>query len=99
MQTIEIDKEVFENMVKSMRFLHTMVSRIWRQLHVQDEAGKWLTPYAAANILRITPRQLQTLKANGKLGYFQEAGGNCLFRTSYIEQFLSDNRMEADDCL
>ena len=99
MQTIEIDKEVFESMVKSMRFLHTMVSRIWRQLHIHGEADKWLTPYAAANILRITPRQLQTLKANGKLGYFQEAGGNCLFRTSDIAQFLSDNRMEADDCL
>ena len=99
MQTIEIDKDVFESMVKSMRFLHTMVSRIWRQLHVQDEADKWLTPYAAANILSITPRQLQTLKANGKLGYFQEAGGNCLFRASDIAQFLSDNRMEADDCL
>ena len=42
---------------------HNMVSRIWRQLHVQDETDKWLTPYAAANILRITPRQLQTLKA------------------------------------
>ena len=99
MQTIEIDKDVFESMVKSMRFLHTMVSRIWRQLHVQDEAHKWLTPYAAANILRITPRQLQTLKANGKLGYFQEAEGNCLFRASDIAQFLSDNRIEADDCL
>ena len=99
MQTIEIDKEVFESMVKSMRFLHTMVSRIWRQLHVQDEAGTWLTPYAAANILKITPRQLQTLKANGKLGYFQEAGGNCLFRASDIVQFLSDNRKEADYCL
>ena len=98
MQTIEIDKEVFESMVKSMRFLHTMASRVWRQLHVQDEDGKWLTPYAAAKILRITPRQLQTLKANGKLGYFQKAGGNCLFRTSDIVQFLSDNRVEADDC-
>ena len=99
MQTIEIDKDVFESMVKSMRFLHGMVSRIWRQLHVHGEADKWLTPYAAANILRITPRQLQTLKANGKLGYFQEAGGNCLFRASDILRFLSENRMKADDCL
>ena len=50
MQTIEIDKDVFESMVKSMRFLHTMVSRIWRQLHTHGEADKWLTPYTAANI-------------------------------------------------
>ena len=99
MQTIEIDKDVFESMVKSMRFLHSIVSRIWRQLHVQYEAGKLLSPYAAANILRITPRQLQTLKANGKLGYFQEAGGNSLFRASDILRFLSDNRKEAGDCL
>lgn len=99
MQTIEIDKEVFESMVKSMRFLHGMVSRIWRQLHVHGEADKWLTTYAAANILRITPRQLQTLKANGKIGYFQEAGGNCLFRESDIVAFLSKHRVETDGSL
>lgn len=99
MQTIEIDKEVFESMVKSMRFLHGMVNRIWRQLHVHGEADKWLTTYAAANILRITPRQLQTLKANGKIGYFQEAGGNCLFRESDIVAFLSKHRVETDGSL
>lgn len=99
MQTIEIDKEVFENMVSAMHFLHTMVSRIWCQLHPPSGADCWLTPYAAANALRISPRQLQTLKANGKIGYFQEAGGNCLFRESDIVAFLSKHRVETDGSL
>lgn len=95
MQTIEIDKEVFENMIRAMLFLHTMVSRIWRHLNPPSSTDCWLTPYAPANALRISPRQLQTLKANGKIGYFQEAGGNYLFRESDISVFLSNHRVES----
>lgn len=95
MQTIEIDKEVFEDMIKSMSFLHAMVSRMWKQLHAPFGTGKWLTPYAAANALRITPRQLQTLKSSGKIGFFQEPGGNCLYNEEELGHYLADNRMEA----
>lgn len=99
MQTIEIDKEVFENMVSSMRFLHTMVSRMWKLLHPPAGSGKWLTPYAAANVLGITPRMLQTLKSNGKIGYVLVPGGNCLYAEDSIEEYLKNNRVEAVDCL
>ena len=110
MQTIEIDKEVFEDMVKSMQFLHTMVSRMWKLphtahhcvkklLHPPAGSGKWLTPYAAANAMCITVRQLQTLKSSGKIGYFQEPGGNCLFSEAEIGRYLDDNRMEAGGSL
>lgn len=99
MQTIEIDKEVFEDMIKSMRFLHSMVSRMWKQLPAPIGSGKWLTPYSAANALRITPRQLQTLKSSGKIGFFQEPGGNCLYNEDELRRYLADNRVEADGCL
>lgn len=99
MQTIEIDKEVYDNMVNSMSFLHTMVSRLWRLIHQTGNSGKWLTPYAAAAALRVTPRVLQTMKANGKIGYFQEPGGNCLINKDEIAEYLRNNRMEADGCL
>lgn len=99
MQTIEIDKEVFEDMVKSMSFLHTMVVRMWKQLHAPIGSGKWLTPYAAANVLRISPRQLQTLKSSGKIGFFQEQGGNCLYSEDELDRYLADNRMEAEGSL
>lgn len=96
MQTIEIDKEVFEDMVNSMSFLHAMVVRMWNQLHAPVGSGKWLTPYAAANVLRISARQLQTLKSSGKIGFFQEPGGNCLYCEDELDRYLADNRMEAD---
>lgn len=99
MQTIEIDKEVFEDMIKSMQFLHTMVSRMWKLLHPPAGSGKWLTPYAAANAMCITVRQLQTLKSSGKIGFFQEPGGNCLFSEAEIGRYLDDNRMEAGGSL
>lgn len=99
MQTVEIDKEVYENMVSSMSFLHTMVKRLWKLLHPTSNSGKWLTPYAAATALRITPRVLQTLKSNGKIGYFQEPGGNCLINEADIADYLRNNRKEADDIL
>lgn len=99
MQTVEIDKEVFEDMIKSMRFLHSVVSRMWKQLHSPGGSGKWLTPYAAANALRITQRQLQTLKSSGKIGFFQEPGGNCLYREEELGRYLEDNRVEADGSL
>ena len=94
MQTIEIDKEVYENMVNSMNLLHTMVNRMWRLIHPQGGSDKWLTPYAAAQALRVTPRVLQTMKANGKIGYFQEPGGNCLINEDEISEYLSNNRVE-----
>lgn len=99
MQTIEIDKEVFENMVNSMQFLHKMVSRMWKMLHPPPGSGDWLTPYAAANILGITPRQLQTLKSVGKIGYVLVPGGNCLYSEKDIEEYLANNRMEAENSL
>lgn len=99
MQTIEIDKEVFENMIKSMRFMHTMVSRMWKLLHPPVGSSKWLTPYATANALGITPRMLQTLKSNGKIGYVLVPGGNCLYPEEAIDEFLTNNRVEAENCL
>lgn len=99
MQTVEIDKEVFEDMIKSMRFLHSIVSRMWKQLNKPIGSGKWLTPYAAANALRISQRQLQTLKSSGKIGFFQEPGGNCLYREEELGRYLEDNRVEADGSL
>lgn len=99
MQTIEIDKEVFNDMIKSMQFLHTMVSRMWKLLHPPVGSGKWLTPYAAANAMGISVRQLQTLKSCGKIGFFQEPGGNCLFSEDELDRYLQDNRMEADGSL
>ena len=99
MQTVEIDREVFEDMIKSMRFLHSMVSRMWKQLHAPVGSGKWLTPYAAANAMRITTRQLQTLKSSGKIGFFQEPGGNCPYPEDELGRYLEDNRVEADGSL
>lgn len=99
MQTVEIDKEVFDDMIKSMQFLHSMVGRMWKLLHASGGSGKWLTPYAAANALHITTRQLQTLKSSGKIGFFQESGGNCLYSEDELGRYLEDNRVEADGSL
>ena len=99
MQTVEIDKKLLEDMLTTMSYLHKMVSRMWNSLYPPIGSGKWLTPYAAANAMRITPRALQTLKQNGHISYFQEAGGNCLYKESDIGDFMSDNRVEADGSL
>lgn len=99
MQTIEIDKKLLEDMLDTMGYLHKMVSRLWHSLYPIAGKGKWLTPYAAANAMRISIRVLQTLKQSGQIGYFQEAGGNCLYKESDIYEFLENNRMEADESL
>ena len=95
MQTVEIDKKILEDMLRTMGYLHKIVSRMWLSLHPPVGAGKWLTPYAAANAMRISQRTLQSLKQCGKIGYFQEPGGNCLYRESDLAQYMNDNRMEA----
>lgn len=97
MQTVEIDKKILEDMLRTMGYLHKIVSRMWLSLHPQAGAGKWLTPYAAANAMRISQRTLQSLKQCGKIGYFQEPGGNCLYRECDLAQYMNDNRMETYD--
>lgn len=95
MQTVEIDKKILEDMLTTMGYLHKIVSRMWHSLHSPVGAGKWLTPYAAANAMRITPRMLQSLKQSGKISYFQEPGGNSLYKENDIAAYMDNNRMEA----
>lgn len=99
MQTVEIDKALLEDMLATMKYLHTTVMRMWRNLQPPIGSGKWLTPYATANALCVTPRVLQTMKNSGKIGYFQEQGGNCLYKEEEIAEYLSNNRVEADGSL
>lgn len=35
----------------------------------------------------------------GKIGFFQEAGGNCLYSEDELGRYLEDNRVEADGSL
>lgn len=97
MHTVEIDREVLEDMLATMRYLHTLVMRITSQTVTSPTSGKWLTTQAAANALRISPKTLTSMKTYGKIGFFKEYNSRCLFNENELLKFISDNKIDTKD--
>ena len=54
---------------------------------------------SCADRLRQMAHSIRRLKSSGKIGFFQEPGGNCLYSEEELGRYLEDNRVEADGSL
>ncbi len=70
MEFISIEAKVFEDMVRSLELLKKKVERLSVRYSLK-RMGDWIDNQEACNLLRISPRTLQTLRGNGTLSYTQ----------------------------
>ena len=70
MEFISIEAKTFEDMIRSFELLKKKVERLSVR-HSHKRMGDWIDNQEACNLLRISPRTLQTLRSNGTLSYTQ----------------------------
>lgn len=68
METVEVEKEVFEAIVNRMDFLHKTVTALFEKLRERGMSD-WLTTEQACEYLHISERKLRSLKERGKIGF------------------------------
>ena len=68
MDTIELEREVFDAIITRMEFLHKMVSALFDKLR-DRRLSEWLTTAETCEYLHISERKLRSMKEQGKIGF------------------------------
>jgi len=68
MDTIEIEREVFDALINRVDFLHKTVKALYD--HLRDKKlSDWLNTKQACDYLHISERKLRSMKERGKIGF------------------------------
>lgn len=68
MDTIEVEREVFDMLINRVDFLHKTVKALYD--HLRDKKlSDWLTTKQTCDYLHISERKLRTMKERGKIGF------------------------------
>lgn len=86
MDTIEIEREVFEALISRVDFLHKTVKALYEQLR-DKKLSDWLTTKQTCDFLNISERKLRSMKERGKIG-FSHLGRLSQFKGSDIAQLI-----------
>ena len=96
MEIVSIEKRTFEAMVARFnRFVSRM--EVICQRHGEKRMSEWMDNQDVCRMLNISPRTLQTLRANGTLAYSQ-INHKTYYRPEDVERIVSvieDRRKEA----
>lgn len=68
MDTIEIDREVFDALIERVDFLHMTVKAMYDELR-DKRLSEWLNTKQTCDYLHISERKLHTMKERGKIGF------------------------------
>ncbi|WP_289189262.1 MULTISPECIES: helix-turn-helix domain-containing protein [Bacteroidales] len=68
MDTIEIEREVFDALINRVDFLHKTVKVLYKQLR-DKKLSDWLTTKQTCDYLHISERKLRSMKERGKIGF------------------------------
>ena len=68
MDTIEIDREVFDALIERVDFLHKTVKAMYNELR-DNRLSDWLNTKQTCDYLHISERKLRTMKERGKIGF------------------------------
>lgn len=68
MDTIEIDREVFDALIERVDFFHKTVKALYHELR-DKKLSDWLNTKQTCDYLHISERKLRTLKERGKIGF------------------------------
>lgn len=86
MDTIEIEREVFDALIERVDFLHKTVKALYEQLR-EKKLSDWLTTKQTCDYLRISERKLRGMKERGKIG-FAHLGRLSQFKAGDIAQLI-----------
>ncbi len=68
MDTIEIEREVFDALINRVDFLHKTVKALYDQLR-DKKLSDWLNTQQTCDYLHISERKLRSMKERGKIGF------------------------------
>ncbi len=68
MDTIEIDREVFDALIERVDFLHMTVKALYDELR-DKRLSDWLNTKQTCDYLHISERKLRAMKERGKIGF------------------------------
>ena len=86
MDTIEIEREVFDALINRVDFLHKTVKALYEQLR-NKKLSDWLTTKQTCDFLNISERKLCSMKERGKIG-FSHLGRLSQFNAGDIAQLI-----------
>lgn len=68
MDTIEVEREIFDMLINRVDFHHKTVKALYDQLR-DKKLSDWLTTKQTCDYLHISERKLRTMKERGKIGF------------------------------
>lgn len=86
MDTIEVEREVFDALIERVDFLHKTVKALYEQLR-DKKLSDWLTAKQTCDYLHISERKLRSMKEHGKIG-FSHLGRLSQFKGRDIAQLI-----------
>lgn len=86
MDTIEIEREVFDALISRVDFLHKTVKALYEQLR-DKKLSDWLTTKQTCDYLHISERKLRSMKERGKIGFVHH-GRLSQFKAGDIAQLI-----------
>lgn len=86
MDTIEIEREVFDALIERVDFLHKTVKVMYNELR-DKRLSDWLNTKQTCDYLHISERKLRTMKERGKIG-FSHLGRLSQFKGSDIARLI-----------
>ena len=90
MDTIELEREVFDAIISRMEFLHKMVSALFDKLR-DRRLSEWLTTAETCEYLHISERKLRSMKEQGKIG-FSHLGRLSQFKGEDVANLVSGGK-------
>ena len=88
MEIVAIEKRTFEQMIQRFEDFTKQVNALCGQNRRNEN---WLDDKQVCELLKISPRTLQTYRNTGVLPYSQ-IGRKCYYKDSDIEQFINQQQ-------
>ena len=90
MDTIEVEREVFDALIERVDFLHKTVKALYDEL-CDKKLSDWLNTKQTCDYLHISERKLRALKERGKIG-FSHIGRLSQFKGSDIARLIEKEK-------
>ena len=95
MEVITMDSRAYKNLVEKIDKISTFVVKCEAGIKPQSNDEIWLDSQEVANLLRISTRTLQRLRAENLISY-AILRGRCLYKLSEIERGLNERLITCD---
>lgn len=90
MSIIKIEKRVFDQILEKLELLSRKVEHLSQRCN-DKKLNDWLDNHDVCEILSISPRTLQSLRASGKIA-FTQVNHKVKYRPKDIERFIQSQK-------